>query len=250
MKTILRTRKTVQCYVWYNLGMALLSLIIGYVIALLYNPETSNLWNEITNNGKVMAITIGVLVLTTVAFIGVFWLFYRLLYGILLRRLYANYKELKNINQHDTCYAFDYATTHNIPIIEFEFDLEDFIKEATCPECHKDPCECDDEKDVKESMFAQFEEWAEATEQGKLTDDEVEALKTAMSELPNAELELGPDGQTAWQFFSGLGLTDSDLEDKFKAASELDQSADPIEVLKMWAQESYPELLVLSLIHI
>lgn len=123
-------------------------------------------------------------------------------------------------------------------------DLEDFVKEATCPECHKDPCECDDEKDVKESMFAQFEEWAEATEQGKLTDDEVEALKTAMSELPNAELELGPDGQTAWQFFSGLGLTDSDLEDKFKAAFELDPSADPIEVLKMWAQESYPELLV------
>ena len=69
-----------------------------YVIALLYNPETSNLWNEITNNGKVMAITIGVLVLTTVAFIGVFWLFYRLLYGILLRRLYANYKELKKID--------------------------------------------------------------------------------------------------------------------------------------------------------
>ena len=123
-------------------------------------------------------------------------------------------------------------------------DLEDFVKEATCPECHKDPCECDDEKDVKESMFAQFEEWAEATEQGKLTDDEVEALKTAMSELPNAELELGPDGQTAWQFFSGLGLTDSDLEDKFKAAFELDPSADPMEVLKMWAQESYPELLV------
>ncbi len=98
MKTILRTRKTVQCYVWYNLGMALLSLIIGYVIALMYNPETSSLWNEITNNGKVMAITIGVLVLTTIAFIGVFWLFYRLLYGILLRRLYANYKELKKID--------------------------------------------------------------------------------------------------------------------------------------------------------
>ena len=122
-------------------------------------------------------------------------------------------------------------------------DLEAFVNEASCPECHKDPCECNEEE-VKESMFAQFEEWAEATEQGKLTDDEIEALKQAMSELPNAELELGPDGQTAWQFFSGLGLTDSDLEDKFKAASELDPSADPIEVLKMWAQESYPELLV------
>ena len=98
MKTILRTRKTVQCYVWYNLGMALISLIIGYIIALLYNPETSTLMSQITNSGKVMAITIGVLVLTTVAFFGVFWLFYRLLYGILLRRLYANYKELKKID--------------------------------------------------------------------------------------------------------------------------------------------------------
>ena len=98
MKTILRTRKTVQCYVWYNLGMALISLIIGYIIALLYNPETSALMSQITNSGKVMAITIGVLVFTTVAFFGVFWLFYRLLYGILLRRLYANYKELKKID--------------------------------------------------------------------------------------------------------------------------------------------------------
>ena len=123
-------------------------------------------------------------------------------------------------------------------------DLEDFVNEASCPECHKDPCECNKEDKVKESMFAQFEEWAEATEQGQLTDDEIEALKQAMNELPNGELELGPDGQTAWQFFSGLGLSDTDLEDKFKAAAELDPSADPIEVLKMWAQESYPELLV------
>jgi hypothetical protein len=33
-----------------------------------------------------------------IVFIGVFWLFYRLLYGILLRRLYANYKELEKID--------------------------------------------------------------------------------------------------------------------------------------------------------
>jgi hypothetical protein len=31
-------------------------------------------------------------------FFGAFWLFYRVLYGILLRRLYANYKELKKID--------------------------------------------------------------------------------------------------------------------------------------------------------
>ena len=123
-------------------------------------------------------------------------------------------------------------------------DLEEYVREETdiCPDCKEDPCVCG--SNVKENAFSKFEEWAEATEQGQLTDDEIEALKQAMNELPNGELELGPDGQTAWQFFSGLGLSDSDLEDKFKSASDLDPSADPMEVLKMWAQESYPELLV------
>ena len=123
-------------------------------------------------------------------------------------------------------------------------DLEEFVNEATCPKCHEDPCECDSEQEVKENMFNQFAEWAEAVEQGKLTDDQVAALKQAMTELPNGELDLGPDGQTAWQFFSGLGLDDSDLEDKFKAAAEVDPSTDPIDVLTVWAQENYPELLV------
>jgi hypothetical protein len=98
MKDILKTRKTVQYYVWYNLAMAVLSLIIGFVIALIYNPETSILSDQIANSGKVMAITIGVLLLTTTVFFGLFWLFYRLLYGIMLRRLHANYKELKKID--------------------------------------------------------------------------------------------------------------------------------------------------------
>lgn len=123
-------------------------------------------------------------------------------------------------------------------------DLEEYVSEETdiCPDCKEDPCVCDSA--VKEDAFNEFAEWAEAVEQGKLTDDELEALKQAMNELPNGELELGTDGQTAWQFFSGLGLDDSDLEDKFKAASDLDPSADPMEILKMWAQENYPELLV------
>ncbi|MNX31570.1 hypothetical protein D3C86_617610 [compost metagenome] len=89
MKDILKTRKTVQCYVWYNLAMIVVSLIIGFVIAFTYNPEVSNLKDKIANNGKAMVITIVLLSVITVAFFGIFWLFYRLLYGILLRRLYA-----------------------------------------------------------------------------------------------------------------------------------------------------------------
>nr|WP_315166839.1 hypothetical protein [uncultured Flavobacterium sp.] len=98
MKDILKTRKTVQCYVWYNLGMLLLSLFIGFGIAFAYNPEVSILRDKIANDGKVLGITIGILLLTIATFFSVFWLFYRLLYGILLGRLYANYKELKKID--------------------------------------------------------------------------------------------------------------------------------------------------------
>jgi hypothetical protein len=98
MKDILKTRKTVQYYVWYNLGMIVFSLIIGFVIAFSYNPDVAILREKIANDGKIMAITIGILILTIAVFFGIFWLFYRLLYGILLKRLYANYNELKKID--------------------------------------------------------------------------------------------------------------------------------------------------------
>ena len=123
-------------------------------------------------------------------------------------------------------------------------DLEDFVKEESdvCSDCKKDPCCCDDE--VKESAFDEFTEWAEAVEQGKLTDDQIQSLKQALDELPNGEMQLGVDGQTAWQFFSSFGLEDSDLEAKLRSAAELDPTTDPIEVLQVWAQTNYPELLV------
>ena len=98
MKDILKTRKTVQYYVWYNLGMVAFSLIIGFFMAFNYNPEMVVLMDKIGNNAKVITITIGIFVLIIAAFLGIFWLFYRLLYGILLRRLYANYSELKKID--------------------------------------------------------------------------------------------------------------------------------------------------------
>jgi len=70
------------------------------------------------------------------------------------------------------------------------------------------------EKSPAESIDA-FENWADATEQGKLTDDQIALMKQALEELPQdqsgPELKLGPDGQTAWQFFNELGIEDSDL---------------------------------------
>ena len=98
MKDILKTRKMVQYYVWYNLGMIVFGLIMGFIIALYYNPETVVLRNKVEHDPKIMAITIGILTIVTIVLFGLFWLFYRLLYGILLRRLHSNYKELKKID--------------------------------------------------------------------------------------------------------------------------------------------------------
>jgi hypothetical protein len=98
MKDILKTRKTVQYYVYFNLTMIVLSLIVAFVIAFAYDPDTLALTHKIATNTKALAFTIVGIVMTFVVIIGAFWLFYRLLYGILLRRLYANYKELKKID--------------------------------------------------------------------------------------------------------------------------------------------------------
>ncbi|WP_269236956.1 hypothetical protein [Flavobacterium flavigenum] len=98
MSAILRTRKTVQYYVWYNLGMILITAILSIFAAFVYNPDMAFLKEKIANNGKAMFLTISILIVVILSFLGVFWCFYRLLYGTLLRRLYANYKELKKID--------------------------------------------------------------------------------------------------------------------------------------------------------
>lgn len=98
MTAILRTRKTVQYYVWYNLGMIVITTILSFFVAFVYNPDMAFLKEKMAGNGKAMFLSIAILTLVLLGFFGIFWCFYRLLYGTLLRRLYANYKELKKID--------------------------------------------------------------------------------------------------------------------------------------------------------
>lgn len=100
MQDILKTRKIVQYYVWYNLTMLVLSLIAGFVIAFVYNPKIELLKDKIAHesNYHSLIIILGIVALTCIIVVGLFWLFYRILYGILLRRLNANYKELKKFD--------------------------------------------------------------------------------------------------------------------------------------------------------
>ena len=100
MQDILKTRKTVQYYVWYNLGMIVVSLITGFGIAFVYNPKMALLKDKIAHESDyhTLCITLGIIILTCVIIVFIFWLFYRVLYGILLRKLNTNYKELKKID--------------------------------------------------------------------------------------------------------------------------------------------------------
>ena len=138
---------------------------------------------------------------------------------------------------------------HRIMSETNNIDLESYVgedKHEECETCHSDPCECDDE--VKEDAFDAFENWAEAVEQGKLADDQIEELKNAIMQLPQGDdgpkLDLGPEGQTAVQFFQEFGLDDSDLEEKLKDMANVDSTTDALEVFKLWANEDYPELAV------
>lgn len=97
MQSILRTRKTVQYYVYYNLAMISVGFVVSFLLALLYSPEVSALRDKLSGEIMYRVLVIGVLLLAMAIAVGVFWLFYRLLYGILLRRLYENYKELQKI---------------------------------------------------------------------------------------------------------------------------------------------------------
>lgn len=95
MESILKTRKVIKYYVLYNLIMGGVSMVIGFYYAL-HNDE--NIVNEMANFGnRQMVIIFTIMVLFASIFILIIWLFYKLIYGLLLKRLNKNYSELKKL---------------------------------------------------------------------------------------------------------------------------------------------------------
>jgi hypothetical protein len=95
MLSILRTRKIIKYYVIYNLTVAFIATIIGLYFGVKYNPDINNKLSDATNGESLMIYS--VLIGFTVIFILLLWLFYKLIYGLLLKRLNKNYKELKKL---------------------------------------------------------------------------------------------------------------------------------------------------------
>mgnify|MGYP006116530733 FL=1 len=99
---ILKTRKTVKQYVIYNLSMMALSIPLGVIMELSNNPETQILLSDIESKGEnnifIFYLIVTILSLIAIAVIVALFLgFYYLIYGLLLKRLKKNYKELKII---------------------------------------------------------------------------------------------------------------------------------------------------------
>ena len=92
MESILRTRKTVTYYIFFNIAYVFLAglVIIGYQVKML-----------LIDTHQEMKVVVGASILLLVFLIVILlivWLFYRLIYGFLLRRLHKNYEELKKID--------------------------------------------------------------------------------------------------------------------------------------------------------
>ena len=95
MENILKTRKVIKYYVVFNLAMIFLSIPLSLYFEYNDNPEFhEQIVNFSTNQ---MILLYGFVVLLAGVFLVVVWLFYRLIYGILLKRLNRNYKELKKL---------------------------------------------------------------------------------------------------------------------------------------------------------
>ncbi len=101
MQKIIKTRKTVNYYVYYNIALyVLLSVIVNFIM--FSNPETMiealNPNNKINVSGaKFLNIMLIAQIIALVVIIGLLWVYYRIIYGILLKRLNRNYKELETL---------------------------------------------------------------------------------------------------------------------------------------------------------
>jgi hypothetical protein len=150
-----------------------------------------------------------------------------------------------NFQEELTAY---FPLLHKIMSEENNIDLEEYVNESEDEFGEIFDIGMGQASHGKGHPDEKFAEWAEAVEQNKLSNDEIAVLKQAISELPQGkngpELELGPEGSTAIEFFQGLGLDDDDLKEKLKDMANVDSESDALEVFKIWSNENYPELAV------
>lgn len=101
MVNILKTRKTVSNYIMVKLFYIVVLFVVISIAMFNNDPEAVDLLNRSEANGSMVQFYLLLFVLEIIGLgvlIFLFWLFYKLIYGFLLKRLYRNYEELKKID--------------------------------------------------------------------------------------------------------------------------------------------------------
>ena len=102
MERILKTRKTVKQYVIFNLVFMCISIVVGVYIELTNNPEVLTTLSRIDSDGDgnitvfyliIVGLSVVAMALVTALLLG----FYYVIYGLLMKRLKSNYKDLKEL---------------------------------------------------------------------------------------------------------------------------------------------------------
>lgn len=100
MKNILKTRRTMKWYIWYNLVYIMVFTVAFSILMLLNDPAVAQMTEKLNvkNTTTFNIAFVGISVAIAAVLCAVFYLIYSLIYGILLRRLHKNYEELKNMD--------------------------------------------------------------------------------------------------------------------------------------------------------
>jgi hypothetical protein len=101
MKNIIKTRKTVNYYVYYNIILyVVLSIVLNVVmfsqpevLMQIMAPENPDI-----DGNTFLTVMFIVQIVTVFLICGLLWLYYRVIYGILLKKLNKNYKELESLD--------------------------------------------------------------------------------------------------------------------------------------------------------
>jgi hypothetical protein len=101
MANILRVRKTVMYYINISLFLIVLRCVVMFCIYFTRDEKMTALFNKAEQNGKLFIMIIVATVISLFALailIGIVYLYYKIIYGLLLKKLSGNYDDLKKNN--------------------------------------------------------------------------------------------------------------------------------------------------------
>ena len=102
IQRILHIRKTVKFYVYYNLAIVFLTSLALNIVLISDSDKLMKVMNPKNMSvdiNQLITITIISQVIAILIFMALLWLFYKLIYGILLKKLTLNYKELITLDE-------------------------------------------------------------------------------------------------------------------------------------------------------